>query len=586
VGVAKAAIRTTLSNVVVVGTGAAGARAAIAVAESGTQVLMIGKRPRRDAHTALAAGGINAALGTVDPRDSWQQHFADTLREGYFLSDPRVVEIMARESPAAVLELAEWGCPFARLPDGRLDQRFFGAHQYRRTCYAGDYTGRSIQNTLIGRVEQLGIPIMEDQYVSQLLVADGTCFGAFAFDMHSGERTAFLADAVILCAGGHTRLWRRSSSRRDENYGEGFALALKAACRLMDMELVQFHPTGMLWPEEAAGTLVTEAVRGEGGRLLNAEGERFMERYDPRRLELSTRDRVALANYTEIMEGRGGPNGGVFLDITHRTRDEILQKLPRMYRQFIEYQMLDISKQPMEVAPTAHYSMGGIVVDPENHATEVAGLYAAGECTAGLHGANRLGGNSLAETVVFGRRAGEAAAAHSRQSEVSLRSRRAMEAANDELDALIHSGDELARPMQRALRDLMWERCGVIRDEAGLREGLAGIGELTGAAERVDVRPGEEGWTDLAHALDLRAGLLASAATLRGALERRETRGAHNRLDYPGIDPQMQVNFHARLDPESRGLEVWREPVPPVPDHLGQWAVEGEELDVSDRLLE
>ena len=253
---------------------------------------------------------------------------------------------------------------------------------------------------------------MEDHYVSRLLVADGACFGALAFDLHDGERTAFLADAVVLCGGGHTRLWRRSSSRRNENFGEGIVPGgLPAGCRLMDMELVQFHPTGMVAPEEAAGTLVTEAVRGEGGRLYNAGGERFMARYDAARMELSTRDRVALANYTEIAEGRGGPNGGVFLDISHLGKELLLTKLPRMYRQFIEYQMLDISASPMEVAPTAHYSMGGVVVDPETHATDVVGLFAAGECTAGLHGANRLGGNSLTETVVYGRRAGEAAAA-------------------------------------------------------------------------------------------------------------------------------------------------------------------------------
>ena len=255
--------------------------------------------------------------------------------------------------------------------------------------------------------------VIDDQYVSQLLVTDGACFGALAFDLETGERTVFLADAVVLATGGHTRIWRRSSSRRDENTGDGMYLALRAGCRLQDMELVQFHPTGMVAPEEAAGILVTEAVRGEGGHLKNALGERFMARYDPERMELSARDRVALANYTEIAEGRGGPNGGVFLDITHLGKDAILEKLPRMYRQFLEYQMLDISQQPMEVAPTAHYSMGGVVVDPETHATDVAGLYAAGEVTAGLHGANRLGGNSLAETVVFGRRAGEAAAAYS-----------------------------------------------------------------------------------------------------------------------------------------------------------------------------
>jgi len=581
-------VRTSLANVLVIGTGAAGIRAAIAVAGSGTQVVVVGKRPRRDAHTSLAAGGINAALGTVDPEDSWQQHFADTLKEGYFLSDPRVVQLMAREAPRAVQELVDWGCGFARLPDGRLDQRYFGAHKYRRTCYAGDYTGRSILNTLIDRAEAVGVPIVDGQYVSRLLVAGGVCFGAMAFDLHSGERTAFLADAVILCAGGHTRLWRRSSSRRDENYGEGMALALQAGCRVMDMELVQFHPTGMIWPEEAAGTLVTEAVRGEGGRLFNADGERFMERYDPVRLELSTRDRVALANYTEIMEGRGGPNGGVFLDVSHRGKEEILTKLPRMYRQFIEYQMLDISKHPMEVAPTAHYSMGGIVVSPETHATEVAGLYAAGECTAGLHGANRLGGNSLAETLIFGRRAGEAAVAFSREAEVSIRSRRAIQEANDELASLIGPGDELARPLQRSLRNVMWERCGVVRDEAGLNEGLDRLSELTEAAANVDIRPTEEGWMDLAYALDLRSGLLAAEATVRGALARTETRGAHNRSDFPALDPAMEVNLHQWMDADSGELDLRAEPVAAVPDDLRALVeqVAAGEFEVEGRLLE
>jgi succinate dehydrogenase flavoprotein subunit len=578
--------RTSLSNVLVIGTGAAGIRAAIAVAQAGAQVLVIGKRPRRDAHTALAAGGINAALGTVDPEDTWEQHFADTLKEGYFLSDPRTVELLAREAPRGIQELVEWGCAFARTPDGRIDQRFFGAHTWRRTCYAGDFTGRSILNALVSHAESIGIPIVEDQYVSRLLVADGTCFGAFAFDLHSGERTAFLADAVVLCSGGHTRLWRRSSSRRDENYGEGMALALRAGCRLMDMELVQFHPTGMLWPEEAAGTLVTEAVRGEGGRLYNAAGRRFMELYDPERMELSTRDRVALANYTEIIEGRGGPNGGVFLDISHRDKDYILEKLPRMYRQFIEYQMLDISKQPMEVAPTAHYSMGGVVVDPESHATDVPGLFAAGECTAGLHGANRLGGNSLAETVVFGRRAGEVAARFSQETEVSIRSRRGIEEADAELDSLIRHGDELARPLQRALRNVMWERCGVVREAAGLEQGMERIGELQRAAETVDVRPSEEGWNDLAYALDLRAGLLAAEATIRAAVARRETRGCHNRSDFPHVDPAMRVNFHLRLDPVAGRLVLRPATVPRIPPGLERWAEATGEIEQAGRLLE
>ncbi|MEX0625405.1 MAG: FAD-dependent oxidoreductase, partial [Chloroflexota bacterium] len=291
--------RTRPCNVLVIGTGGAGLRAAIAARQAGVDVVVIGKRSRLDAHTVLAAGGINAALGTVDPEDSWQQHFADTVREGYSLSDPRVVEIMASEAPAAINELAAWGCPFARTADGQLDQRYFGAHTYRRTCYAGDYTGRAVLSTLADQVQRLDIPVIEDQYVSRLLIAEGECFGALAFDLHTGDRTVFEADAVVLCGGGHTRIWRRSSSRRDENYGEGMWLASQAGARLMDMELVQFHPTGMLVPEEVAGTLVTEAVRGEGGRLYNAQGERFMERYDPERMELSSRDRIALANYTE-----------------------------------------------------------------------------------------------------------------------------------------------------------------------------------------------------------------------------------------------------------------------------------------------
>jgi succinate dehydrogenase / fumarate reductase, flavoprotein subunit len=582
---AGSSLRSNVANVLVIGTGAAGLRAAIAAHQAGSEVVVIGKRRRDDAHTVLAAGGINAALGTVDPQDSWQQHFADTLREGYFLADPRVVELLAREAPAAVLELADWGAPFARLPDGRLDQRFFGAHRWRRTCYAGDWTGRAILRTLAAKAAELGITVVDDQYVSQLLVADGTCFGALAFDLETGARTVFLADAVVLAAGGHTRIWRRSSSRRDENTGDGMYLALRAGCRLQDVELVQFHPTGMVAPEEAAGTLVTEAVRGEGGRLTNALGERFMARYDPQRMELSARDRVALANYTEITQGRGGPGGGVFLDISHLGKDQILEKLPRMYRQFLEYQLLDISRQPMEVAPTAHYSMGGVVVDPATHATGVAGLYAAGEVAAGLHGANRLGGNSLTETVVFGRRAGEAAARYSAAQDVQLRARDVVRAADQELSGLLRHGRQFARPLQRALRDAMWETCGVVRDEAGLRRGLERVAELRELAGEVDVRLSSEGYGDLAHALDLRASLVVAEATLLGAQARRESRGAHQRRDFPQLSPELRVNFRIRADAAGRPT-ITADPVAPVPPDLQAWADASQEPSVAGRLLE
>ena len=584
-GMAGTPIRSNVANVLVIGTGAAGLRAAIAAHQAGSEVVVIGKRRRDDAHTVLAAGGINAALGSVDPQDSWQQHFADTLREGYFLADPRVVELMAREAPAAVLELADWGAPFARTPDGRLDQRYFGAHRWRRTCYAGDWTGRAILRTLAAKVAELGLAVVDDQYVSRLLVGGGVCFGALAFDLETGERTVFLADAVVLAAGGHTRIWRRSSSRRDENTGDGMYLALRAGCRLQDMELVQFHPTGMVAPEDAAGTLVTEAVRGEGGNLTNALGERFMARYDPERMELSARDRVALANYTEITQGRGGPNGGVFLDITHLGKDEILERLPRMYRQFLEYQMLDISQQPMEVAPTAHYSMGGVVVDPDTHATDVAGLYAAGEVTAGLHGANRLGGNSLSETVVFGRRAGEAAAGWSASRDLQLRDRTVVRAADEELSGLVRHGRQFARPLQRALRDAMWETCGVVRDQDGLRRGLDRVAELRELAGQVDVRPTSEGYADLAHALDLRASLVTAEATLLGALARSESRGAHQRRDHPELSPELGVNFQTRADADGR-LRTAGRPVPPVPSELRRWVDSGEDLTTAGRLLE
>ena len=563
--------RTNVSNVLVIGSGAAGLRAAIAAHEAGSEAVVIGARPRKDAHTVLAAGGINAALGTRDPEDSWQQHFADTLKEGYNLSDPRVVEIMAKEAPRAVHELAEWGAPFARTPSGELDQRFFGAHKYRRTCYAGDYTGRAMLFALVDKAQSLGIPLHEGQYVSKLLV-------------HDGERTVYLADAVVLATGGHTRLWRVSSSRRDENTGSGMYLALEAGCRLSDMELIQFHPTGMVYPEEWVGTLATEAIRGEGGRLYNADGERYMERYDPERMELSTRDRIALANYTEIVEGRGSEHRGVYLDISHRPKRYILEKLPRMYRQFLEASMIDISKSPMEVAPTAHYTMGGIVVEPETHATGVEGLYAAGENTSGLHGANRLGGNSLSETVVFGRRAGEAAAEFSRNADVQLRDRAAIREAAEEVASFIKEGEEFARPLQRALRNTMQETCGVVRSEDKLNEGLRRLAEIREASNDVDVRPTSEGFNDLAYALDLRGSLVVAEATILGPVERRETRGAHNRSDYPQLDSSMKVNFVVQKRDD--GLAVAEEPVHTVPEYLEEWAKSDEEYGVVGRLVE
>jgi len=575
---------TQISNVLVIGSGGAGLRAAIEAKQLGMEVTVLGKRQSTDVHTVLAAGGINAAFGNVDEDDSWEQHFADTYIEGYGLSEPEVVELMAKESPMLVEEIDGWGANFAKLPNGKIDQRFFGAHTYRRTCYSGDYTGRSILFALLNKVKSLNIPILDSQYVSDLLVEDNVCFGAMAFDIQSGERTVFLADSVIIAAGGHTRLWRKSSSRRNENTGDGFHLALKAGCRLSDMEMVQFHPTGMVIPEEMAGTLVTEAVRGEGGKLLNSEGKRFMENYDSERMELSTRDRVAMANYTEIVEGRGSPNGGVYLDISHKGKDFIIEKLPRMYRQFLDTLMIDISKTPMEVSPTAHYSMGGIVVTPEEHSTGVEGLYAAGEVTAGLHGANRLGGNSLAEILIFGKRAGAAASKRSKNIDIHRRSKKVIENAHENLNSYIKNGSEVARPLQRALRNIMWEYGGVVKNEEKLKKGIQEIENLKEASKDLDVRPDSEGYQDLMLAFDLQASLVSSESTLISALSREESRGAHQRDDYKELNNDFNVNMRVQFDSDDKIL-LSKDNVPALNKDLKDLITRTKEIDNFEGML-
>ncbi|MFD4675735.1 L-aspartate oxidase [Lentzea sp. NPDC058450] len=567
------------TSVLVIGTGGAGLRAAIELAERGVDVTVVGKRPKADAHTALAAGGINAALATMDPADSWQQHAADTIKESYLLANPDIVRTVAEQAPRGIADLERWGMPFAREDDGRISQRFFGAHTFRRTSFAGDYTGLEIQRTLVNRAAQLEIPILDSCYITRILVQDNVVFGAYGFDLGTGRRYVFHADVVILAAGGHTRIWRRTSSRRDENTGDSFRLAVLAGGRIRDPELVQFHPSGLLEPENAAGTLVSEAARGEGGVLTNALGERFMARYDPQRMELSTRDRVALAAYTEIKEGRGTPNGGVWLDVSHLPREQIMQRLPRVYQTLLELQMKDITQQPMEIAPTAHYSMGGVWVAPDDHSTGVEGLYAIGEASSGLHGANRLGGNSLIELLVYGRIVGEAAAEYSSSLTAQRRSQAAVAEARSEVDSLLAAdGQENVRALQRSLRDTMTEHAGVVRDEAGLRKGLAELDELEARIADVGVHPDLAGFQDLAHAFDLLSSALSARATLECALERRETRGCHNRSDHPDMDPAQQVNLVW-----SGPGQVAREAIPPVPQEI---AALMREVDTAGKLVE
>ena len=551
---------TQISNVLVIGCGGAGLRSAIEIKKSGLDVCILGKRPKTDAHTVLAAGGINAALGNLDKEDSWEQHFIDTYLEGYGIGDPLKVEIMAKESPSLVKEIDKWGANFAKLKNGELDQRFFGAHKYRRTCYSGDFTGLSILKTLLKKSDDLKIPIYDNQYVTELLIRENTCFGAMSFNLSTSERTVHLADAVILCTGGHTRLWKKSSSRKNENTGDGYYLGLKGGCELIDMEMVQFHPSGMVLPEEIEGTLVTEAVRGEGGKLINNKGERFMKEYDPKRMELSTRDRVAIANYTEIIEGRGTKNGGVFLDISHKSKEFIVEKLPSIYRQFLEAQMLDISKSPMEVAPTAHYSMGGILVNPEDLSTSVEGLFAAGEVAGGLHGANRLGGNSLAEIIIFGRRAGMAASKYSKNIDQQMRSNKAIAIAHENINKFIKNGNELVRPLQNELRLIMWKYCGVIKNETLLLEGLSKIESIKTKLSDVDVRIDQYNCEDLALIFDLQSSLFSAKATIVSALQRNESRGAHQRSDFPLLDPLFQFNCVVSMD-DDNNLKISKVPL-------------------------
>ena len=577
---------TQICNVLVIGAGGAGLSSAIEAHSKGLSVIICGKRHRDDAHTVLAAGGINAAFGNVDQEDCWQQHFADTYIEGYGIGEPDIIEIMAKESPQCVAEIDRWGANFVKTTNGLIDQRFFGAHSYRRTCYAGDYTGQAILKTLVDKVTSLQIPIKDTEYVTGLLVDNNICFGAVTFNIKTGKKTVLLADSVVLATGGHTRIWKRSSSRKHENHGDGLYLGLNVGCQLIDMEMVQFHPTGMLSPEEHAGTLVTEAVRGEGGQLFNSKGERYMKNYDPERLELSTRDRVALANYTEIIEGRGTPNGGVYLDISHKEKSFITDKLPSIYRQFIDLQMVDISKSPMEVAPTAHYSMGGLYVSADEHSTNVDGLFAAGEVAGGLHGANRLGGNSLAEILVFGKRAGRAAAQRSMTIETLIRSQSTINKELQKIEDMVGTGDEIPKQIESELNNLMWNHCGVVRNATSMNQGLEKLEELKSRAMNLDIRVDSYSSNELVSGFNLKASICAAEATLLSAIERRESRGSHQRSDYPDINDEQSCNYMITSDSNSQ-LKVSRKPLSGLKKELKEILSSTKEItNFSGKLLE
>jgi succinate dehydrogenase / fumarate reductase flavoprotein subunit len=537
-------------SVLVVGAGAAGARAAIELAQRGVDdVLVIGKRSHGDAHTTWARGGINGALGTHDPEDDWTVHAADTLNEGHFLNDPAMVETVTEQMPDRLRELDDWGMDYSRTDDGEIDQRYFGAQSFRRTAFAGDHTGESLLNALVDRAKELEVPHRENVMITKLLSDGEAAYGAVGFDMDTGEFVLFNAGTVVLAAGGHAAIYNRHTSREDENNGDGAALAYEAGASLMDMEFIQFHPTGMAVDEDDpewapwSGRLVTEAVRGEGGRLYNAEGERFMERYSPDQMELDARDVVARAIAQEVAEGRGTDNGGVYLDLTHRDPDFIRERLPRMYERFADLGV-DMAEEAVEVAPTSHYGMGGVSVDPYGE-TDVANLFAIGETMAGVHGANRLGGNSLAETVAFGVVAGERIAERvdgPGTVPVALRERVAEPHLAGLADTAGSEGANDVRDLVTELQNSMWEHAGILRDEDSLRAGLDAVEDIRERASDLDVGPVTS--ESFEFAIDLGFMLTAAEAVLRGALERTESRGAHYRTDYTETDPNWQRNVY------------------------------------------
>ena len=553
-------------DVLIIGGGSAGLRAAIEAHDAGSQVLIVSKNKRGDPHTVLARGGINAALGTMDPHDNWMIHAADTLREGLFIADYDKVEILCKSAPDAVIELVKWGARFHREPDGRLTQRFFGAHTYRRTCFYGDWTGKEIIRVLMRQVRLRKIKFVDNVYITKLLKStdiekregaqgkgkEQEILGAMGIDLKRKKIIIFKAKCVILATGGYTRVYPVSSSRIFENYGDGVALAYEAGVDLVDMEMVQFHPTGMVWPKKAVGTLATEAIRGEGGILLNSRGERFMKSYYPQRMELGPRDIVARSIYNEIMSGRGTKHGGVWLDVTHLPKAKIMERLPSMYDQFKRIAGVNISKEKMEVAPTAHYSMGGVKSDLKCQ-TNVRGLFAIGEVAGQVHGANRLGGNSLLGTVVFGKIAGREAATkvaterkrttNGRSSTLSI-----LGITNNEDKRLAYTLFVVKQPLRilRRVQQVMQENAGIIREGIKLRKAIIKILELEKTFySKHSVLKSYTDYENVVNTWEVKSALVVCEAVLRSALMRQESRGAHYRSDFPERDDsKWKVNIH------------------------------------------
>jgi succinate dehydrogenase / fumarate reductase, flavoprotein subunit len=560
-------------DVLIIGAGGAGLRAALGALAQGANVGVVCKSLLGKAHTVMAEGGIAAAMANVDSADDWRTHFRDTMRGGKLLNNWRMAQIHAQEAPERVRELEQWGALFDRTKDGQILQRAFGGHTFRRLCHVGDRTGLEMIRTLQDRGVQLGIDVYMECAITRLLKDGNRVTGAFGYWREQGRFVVFRAKSVVMATGGIGKAWKITSNSW-EYTGDGMALAYGAGAELMDMEFVQFHPTGMVWPPGVQGILVTEAVRGEGGTLRNKLGERFMEKYDPKKMELSTRDVVARAIYTEVREGRGTEHGGAYLDISQKPAEYVKKKLPSMYHQFKELADVDITEGPMEVGPTCHYMMGGIRVDAETAESSVAGLYAAGEAAAGLHGANRLGGNSLSDLLVFGRRAGLAAAEHAKQiSSTAIDSGQIEDAAREMLAPFERKDGENPYTIHRDLQETMQNLVGIFRNKEDLMRALEELEKLKERAGRLSVegsRLFNPGW----HlAQDLKAMLLVSEAVTRSALAREESRGAHSRIDHAGLDAAWGAKNNVVVR-EGSAMTLRQSAVPDLPGDLKQLLAE------------
>jgi succinate dehydrogenase / fumarate reductase, flavoprotein subunit len=560
-------------DVLIIGAGGAGLRAAIEALAQGVRVGVVCKSLLGKAHTVMAEGGIAAAMANVDTSDDWRAHFRDTMRGGKFLNNWRMAQLHAQEAPERVRELEQWGALFDRTENGDILQRAFGGHTFKRLCHVGDRTGLEMIRTLQDRGVHLGIDVYMECTITRLLKDGDRIAGAFGYWREQGRFVVFRAKSVIICTGGIGKAWKITSNSW-EYTGDGMALAYDAGADLMDMEFVQFHPTGMVWPPGVQGILVTEAVRGEGGVLRNKDGERFMERYDPKKMELSTRDVVARSIYTEVREGRGTEHGGAYLDISQKPADYVKRKLPSMYHQFLELADVDITKGPMEVGPTCHYMMGGIRVDAETAQASIPGLFAAGEAAVGLHGANRLGGNSLSDLLVFGRRAGLSAAEHAKRTEMPpIDPSQIEEAAQQMLAPFERPDGDSPYAIHEDLQSVMQSLVGIFRDEADLRRALSELEQLNARTARARVegsRLFNPGW----HlAWDLRSMLTVAEAVTRSALTRRESRGAHSRIDYPGLDDAWGKK-HNVVVKKAGTMTLVETPVLEMPDDLKQLLAE------------